>query len=167
MLEREIAIYRRLQKHDVEVSFVTYGDERDLLYSDRIPGIRILCNRWRLPPKVYALLLPLLHGSAFRRSSLMKTNQTNGADVALRTVRLWRKPLISRCGYMWSFSAANRHGPGSAIARKALRTEAKVFDAAREIGKDPVVLLTHSGAVHVEWPNHVGDDAEPVVKNIA
>ena len=27
MFEREVAIYRRLQKHGVELSFVTYGDE--------------------------------------------------------------------------------------------------------------------------------------------
>jgi len=46
----------------VQVSFVTYGDGSDLRYADRIPGIRILCNRWGLPPRRYERWLPLLHG---------------------------------------------------------------------------------------------------------
>ena len=32
MFEREVAIYRRPQKHGVELSFVTYGDEGDSIY---------------------------------------------------------------------------------------------------------------------------------------
>jgi glycosyltransferase involved in cell wall biosynthesis len=133
VLEREVAIYRQLQKHGVEVSFVTYGDGRDFQFVHRIPGIRILCNRWRLPPKVYTLLLPLLQGPAFRHSDVMKTNQTIGANIALRVARFWRKPLIARCGYMWSFNAARQHGPDSDVAKQALQIETQVFKAARKI----------------------------------
>lgn len=101
-LEREIALYLRLQQKGVRVSFITYGDKTDLQYRDRLQGIEILCNRWNLSPRRYEQLIPLLHAYALSRASLIKTNQTNGADVALRAARLWRKPLLARCGYMWS-----------------------------------------------------------------
>lgn len=101
-LEREIALYLRLQQKGVQISFLTYGDKRDLHCRDQLQGIEIFCNRWNLSPRMYEKLIPLLHGRALARASLIKTNQTNGADIALRAARLWRKPLLARCGYMWS-----------------------------------------------------------------
>jgi glycosyltransferase involved in cell wall biosynthesis len=102
-LEREIAPYLRMQQQKgVQVSFVTYGDKTDLQHCEQLRGIEILCNRWNLPPRMYERLIPLLHTRALSRTNLIKTNQTNGADVALRTARLWHKPLLARCGYMWS-----------------------------------------------------------------
>ena len=57
MFEREVAIYQRLQEHGVQMAFVTYGDASDLRYAGRIPGIRILCNRWGLSRWRYDALL--------------------------------------------------------------------------------------------------------------
>lgn len=101
-LEREIALYLRLQEEGVNISFVTYGDKEDLQYAAQLRGIEVFCNNFKLSRKQYEKLLPLLHARVIRRANLIKTNQTNGADVALRAARLWRKPLIARCGYMWS-----------------------------------------------------------------
>ena len=138
MFEREVAIYRRLQDHGVEVSFVTYGDAGDLQYADRIPGINILCNRWRLPLRWYERLLPLLHTWHLWRADVYKTNQTNGADVALSAARLWRKPLIARCGYMWSMLAKNRaDGRQEGEVDQAIALERNVFNSA-----DRVVVTT-------------------------
>lgn len=133
MFDREVALYRRLQDCGVRVSFVTYGDAGDLRYTNRIPDIEIHCNRWGLPPRWYARLLPLLHSRHLWRADVYKTNQTNGADVALRAARLWRKPLIARCGYMWSEFAARQQGPNSKTARHAEEVERTVFDAARRV----------------------------------
>jgi hypothetical protein len=50
MLEREVALYRALRPNLRDITFVTYGDARDLQYAGRLDGIQILCNRWRVFP---------------------------------------------------------------------------------------------------------------------
>lgn len=133
MLEREAALYRRLRQKGADISFVTYGDSRDLQYGERIPGVRILCNRLRLPNAVYTRLLPRLHGRALGQIDVVKTNQTNGADVALRAARLWSKPLIARCGYLHSEFVTREHGADSPEASDAETLESKVFLAASRV----------------------------------
>lgn len=131
-LEREIVLYLRLQQEkNVRISFITYGNKADLQYRDKLQGIEILCNRWNLSLHRYEQLIPFLHARALSRTNLIKTNQTNGADVALRAARLWRKPLIARCGYMWSDLA--KSSGRQAEAALARRIEKKVFTNARHI----------------------------------
>src|SRR5829696_8131604 len=95
MFDREVALYQRLQERGVQVTFVTYGDSRDLKYTERLPGINILCNRWKkLPHPMYERLLPLLHAPFLRRCDIVKTNQTLGSEPALRSARFWGKPPL-------------------------------------------------------------------------
>lgn len=133
MFEREVALYRRLRAHGIRVTFATYGNASDLTYADRLPGIRILCNRWGLAQAYYERWLPWLHAPWLWRAGVFKTNQTDGAKIALRTARLWRKPLIARCGYMWSEFASREHGPHSAVAQLAHGIESQVFVAAQRV----------------------------------
>ena len=137
MLEREVAIYRRLLPHLGGITFVTYGGAEDQAYVPQLDGIQVLCNRWGIRTDRYARLLPLLHAPHLWRASVFKTNQTSGGRIALRTARLYRKPLIARCGYMLSDFAIRQHGLDSQPARFARQTEAKVFSAA-----DRVVVTT-------------------------
>lgn len=133
MLEREIAIYQKLQALGIQVSFVTYGDRHDLQFSDQLPGIQILCNRWHLPPKLYAFLLPWLHGNKLKANDIFKSNQTFGADVALRAAQRWGKPLIARGGYLWSEFVERQFGTNSRVYRKALKLESYVFIRAQQL----------------------------------
>ena len=133
ILEREAALYRRLQEHGVKVAFVTYGDISDLEYADRLPGIRILCNRWKLTPSRYERWLPWLHAGWLWRSNVLKTNQTNGADIALRTARFWKKPLIARCGYMWSYFLARKYNQDDSLVCRTQDIEKNVFSSADKI----------------------------------
>lgn len=133
MFDREVAIYRRLQEHGVRIAFVTYGNTKDLGYAERIPGIRILCNRWRWPQKLYERLLPFLYRQELAQATVYKTNQTNGADVALRAAKFWRKPLVARCGYMWSEFAARQQGVDSRAYQQAIQIETTVFSAAPRV----------------------------------
>jgi glycosyltransferase involved in cell wall biosynthesis len=137
MFEREVVFYRRLQEHGAQVSFVTYGDGRDLDYAERIPGIRILCNRWGLPNRYYERWLPWLHAPWLRAADIIKTNQMKGAEVALRAARRWGKPLIARCGYMWSDLAAHSGTERIGEAEQARQIEDLVLKAA-----DRVVVTT-------------------------
>ena len=53
MLEREVALYRGLRRHVGNVTFVSYGDGGDRLYSGRLEGISLVCNRGGLPQRLY------------------------------------------------------------------------------------------------------------------
>ena len=139
MFEREVALYRRLQKHGVQVSFVTYGDASDLAYADRLPGIRILCNRWGLSPERYEQLLPFLHWRHLLTARVYKTNQTDGAEVALLAKRLFGRKMVARCGYMWSLYLSQYETAGtlSSNAESAIRREREAF-----IRSDRVAVTT-------------------------
>ncbi|MGC8906673.1 MAG: glycosyltransferase family 4 protein [Desulfomonilaceae bacterium] len=137
MLDREIAIYQRLIQQGAEVSFVTYGDHSDLDYLERLGKIKILCNVSSEPLERYEENLLELHGKSLRSADVIKTNQTYGAQIALRVARELGVPLVARCGYLWSANAAREYGKGSEQARAARCTEEEVFSAA-----DAVVVTT-------------------------
>ncbi|MBM3299016.1 MAG: glycosyltransferase family 4 protein [Deltaproteobacteria bacterium] len=137
MLDREVALYKRLCRWGFDVSFVTYGDARDREYEARLEGIRVLCNTEDLPLDDYEKELSSGHGCELQRAHVFKTNQTYGSEVALLAARLFGKPLVARCGYMWSKNAEREHGYASCQATEARRVEEKVFAAA-----DHVVVTT-------------------------
>lgn len=133
LFAREVALYRRLQPRGVHVTFVTYGDERDLAYAARIPGIDICCNAARIPWDRDAGLPPWLPDETLQAADLIKTNQIRGADVARLAADRWNKPLIARGGYLWSELTARRDGPGSPAHRESLEAENRAFGAAARI----------------------------------
>ena len=137
MFEREVAIYQRLQKHGVQIAFVTYGNARDLSYAERLHGIRILCNRWSIPQRCYVLLLTQLYPMLWHGFTVLKSNQAQGADIALKAARRFGKKFIARCGYLPSNIAIWRHGIESSQAQREQQMEASVFRAA-----DRVVVTT-------------------------
>lgn len=130
MFEREVALYRRLQEHGVQVSFLTYGDASDLSYADRLPGIRILCNRWGLPQRWYIRLVSWLYPLLWRGPTVFKSNQVPGADIALQAAQRFGKKFIVRCGYLYSDFMERQNGPDSPEAERAHALERKVFTAA-------------------------------------
>jgi glycosyltransferase involved in cell wall biosynthesis len=133
LLEREAALYAALRGFGVTTSFITYGGPEDMHFAQHLPGIRICCNRFGLPRALYAAVLPLLHMRALMQCAAVKSNQMDGAEIAMRAAACWNKPLIARCGYLWSDFIARRHGPGSPAAARALRSELRVCAAATRI----------------------------------
>ncbi|MEI8182010.1 MAG: glycosyltransferase family 4 protein [Desulfomonile sp.] len=144
-LQRELAIYDYLVNRGYRISFVTYGDGNDLSYSRQLSGIEILCNEKRLPLESYESQIVFRHGKALKNVSVIKTNQTYGSEAALWTSRLIGRPLVARCGYMWSYNASREHGADSIQAREALRVERKVFSEAQRL-----VVTTNSMRMDVE-----------------
>ena len=137
LFDREVALYHRLMEHGVRVSFITYGGRAEEAYRDRLGGIGLLCNSIPVKPGRYVRWLPLLHGPTLARADVLKTNQTDGGEQAVRAARLWRKPLIARGGYGHSDAMRRIHGPDSAQAAAALALERRLFGAA-----DRVVVTT-------------------------
>lgn len=164
-LPREVALYQRLQERGVQTTFVTYGDERDLAYADRIPGIRICCNVNGLP-RCVGEPPPWLDADAMAEADLVKTNQTPGADLALAAARRAGKPLIARCGYLWSDSAVRKQGEASPAACRAFQVEDDVFPAADRVVVTTEAMKANILARHPQVaarvrviPNYVDTDA--------
>ncbi len=133
VLEREIEIYRRLQSQGVKVSIVTYGDTGDLNYSKALQGIQVLPNRMGFPSRIYEILIPFLHRKQLSKADVYKTNQTNGAVIALRAARIYRKPLVARSGYIWSRFVAKQKGEESPDVVGIRHQEKTVFTEADRI----------------------------------
>ena len=130
---RELALYRELVRQGVRVNILSYGDRTEQDYQSQLPGMRILCNDRSLPRRMYEQALPWVHRQAFRSAEVIKTNQTEGAEQVLRARHWWRRPLIARCGYMFSSNVAAQAGASSNRAQRALRLESKLFNAAHRI----------------------------------
>lgn len=137
LLGRETAVYRALRPHLGDITFVTYGNFRDLPYAAYLDGINIVCNKWRLPSRWYIFLLSRLYPMFWREPALFKSNQVLGADIALKAARRSGKKFIARCGYLPSTQVIWRHGIDSVEAQKVQQLETTLFQ-----GADQVVVTT-------------------------
>ena len=113
ILERELLLYKHLNKNNIQVGIVTYGGSCDVSTTFNLNGISVLCNKYNLPNWLYALLIPLIHKKWLKGTDIIKTNQTYGADVALYAAILYKKPIVARCGYMLSENMSREHGKSS------------------------------------------------------
>jgi glycosyltransferase involved in cell wall biosynthesis len=136
-LERELALYRILAANLERVTFVTYGFEGDEAFLPALGRIRLVCNRHRIPRPVFERLVSDLHPLFVRGSTVVKSNQVEGADVPLRAARRWGKRFVARCGYLLSHFSERRYGAGSPQAERARALERQVFTKA-----DRVVVTT-------------------------
>ena len=137
LLDREAAPYRRLEPMLRRVMFVTYGDRQDLTYAPRLGGIRVLCNRWRVSPQLYERYLTKAMPWSWRGPVVVKSNQVQGAEIALEAARRRGKPFIARCGYLPSDNMERSRGADSPEAKRAQALEHHVFSEA-----DRVVVTT-------------------------
>ena len=109
ILEREIAVYRELLADSFEsLAFVTYGGPDDLELTHILPNLEVLPNTRGRAPNLYSVLAPWLHRKSLGSGSVFKANQINGAWCGMIAKALFRKPLIVRCGFLWSDSVARQ-----------------------------------------------------------
>lgn len=123
-LERELALYAALARSGWKISVISWGDGRDKAIAKRYPWLTACVNSRGLSPERYERLMPLLHARELALADVIKSNQVNGADCALRCARLWRKPFVARCGYLWS---QNSRDAGKEDLPHALEIEGDVF----------------------------------------
>ena len=133
-LSRELSLYKALQTLGVSFVFISYGGREEDQFLSELPGITVCYNKWGLPKKIYEFLVPLLHWRTLKNVDLIKTNQMNGAEIALRASRILRKPFLARCGYLWSKNVAlESGGVHSRLSKRVLSIERKVFNGADSI----------------------------------
>ncbi|MBF0157484.1 MAG: glycosyltransferase, partial [Magnetococcales bacterium] len=160
LLEREVALYRALRPHLRGVTFVTYGDRRDLPLAAELDGIEVVCNRWGLSPGLYRWRLGWLPGSWKRGQVVFKSNQLRGSDLPLELARRLKKPFIARCGYLPADQAKWSEGVESEVARRAMALERRVFAGADR----GIVTTPHMQAILAE-DYGIGGDKVRVIPN--
>lgn len=146
ILEREVMLYRRLLEKDIQVSFVTYGFASDLAYANRLPGIQILCNQWKLPLRLYSRLIPWLHGRSLKQATIFKSNQTEGAAAALWAKRIFGKKMIARAGFLWSLYLSQLKTTGEPPPKRAkaiLQRERQAFSQADRTAVTTTLMKNH------------------------
>jgi len=106
ILIREAKIYNELTKKNVNVDFITFGDDTDYQYQQYIDDITIhpvYANIKYSKSKVIRFLksmyIPFLYAKTFKNIDIIKTNQMWGSWIALIASALWSKKLLIRCGY--------------------------------------------------------------------
>ncbi len=143
MLSRETALYKKLQESGINITFITFGTKTDLSYTKNLPDITILCNKWGFSQKLYEFFIPLLFFRTLFNCDVIKTNQADGSDIALRAARLWRIPMIARCGYVWSKTMEKKWGVSSSQAERAREIELNAFSGADHIVVTTPLMKTH------------------------
>ena len=133
ILDRELAIYKSLEPHLRGITLATYGSTLEKSFGPRLGGMKIICNRWRLPQRVYAGTLSHIYPAAWRNKTIIKCNQLDGSLVALRAARQYRKKFVARCGYLFSENVGRQYGVDSREAKGARALEAKVFPSANRV----------------------------------
>jgi glycosyltransferase involved in cell wall biosynthesis len=160
MLERELALYRRVLPEVARITLVTYGVSDQREFASAIPDFDILCNRYRLPSALYVRALPWLCRLRVHGRPLVKSNQISGAGVAAGAARRLGAPFIARCGYPHAAFARHSNGPDHPATRRALGEERVAFGAAAAI-----VVTTAEMRESVRADHPIGDTPVAVVPN--
>jgi len=126
MIDRELALYRKLQERGIKIDFITYGDKEDLAFIQTIPGLGIRANVDGLGLGAYERKLL----SEPVQADVIKSNQMAGADIAMGVARKSKAKFIARCGYLLSEVQASKFGPKSREAKQAVNLEKAVFSGA-------------------------------------
>lgn len=137
ILERELALYRRLRPMLDSLAFVTYGGAGDVAIGrEVIPEVEILANLRGHSANRYSLTAVWAHRRALRAATVLKTNQINGAWTAVLASWIFRKSLVVRCGFLWADvvkklgASAMQQWLARRLERRAFRTADRVIVAA-------------------------------------
>lgn len=135
MLDRELALYRRIAGAFGRVTIATWSRGEDEAYRARLGGIGLVHNPrgWSWP--LWMAYLFFAFPRVFPGRCVVKTNQMSGAQHVLKLARRARAPMVARCGYPWSTFCAREYGAADPRTRKALSVERAAFrGAARVVG---------------------------------
>ena len=128
-LDRETALYKKLSERLKAVSFITYGGEKDKKFSDRLYNIKLMPVQWHKRQILTILELMLKYYPELRRTSILKTNQIQGAEIPIAIKKKFGKKLITRCGYLYSYCTKKKTKDKRKI-EEAIQLEAKAFSSA-------------------------------------
>lgn len=129
-MEREAALYRAMAPQFASITFVSFGGWSERRYREALGGANIVCNRFGLPEWRYVKILPYLLWRFHFRRVIFKSNQVDGADLALSLARRLNGRFVARSGYSYSDFLTRYHGEGSKEAEEAVALERECYRAA-------------------------------------
>lgn len=129
MLDREMAVYRKLSEICREVNMITYGEKRDREIGSDFPGINILTARWLDNPNKVARRLLLKYFPKIYRTDILKTNQILGSEIPVWLKKKLGKKLVVRCGYLFSYMTRKQTDDENVIDA-AVTLEKNAFESA-------------------------------------
>jgi glycosyltransferase involved in cell wall biosynthesis len=133
LFDREVALYKALLPHLGGITFITYGDKKDLQFAEKLNGIEVICNHRKLSMNWYRRYLAYWPAKWQQGHVVFKSNQIQGSDMALDLAKRHGKPFISRCGYLLADSLKWRKGPEAEATKKAMELEQKIFSQAHRV----------------------------------
>ncbi|MBF0195134.1 MAG: glycosyltransferase family 4 protein [Magnetococcales bacterium] len=133
LFEREVAIYLALLPHLGGITFITYGDKKDLQFAQKLKGIEVVCNHMGLSSKWYRRYLTWWPAKWQKGQVVFKTNQIRGSDLALDIAKHHNKPFISRCGYLLADWLKWLDGEDAKTYKSAFELENMVFNGASRV----------------------------------
>ncbi len=129
VLDRELIYYKKLlnKNSDLEITFVTYGDNSDLDHSVNLDRVNIIPiysiinkNKSKIINYIKSFSIPFILKKRIKDVDLIKQYQLQGAWVSILYKYLIKRPLIVRTGYdMYSFSIKEKK---KAIKRSLYRS---------------------------------------------
>jgi glycosyltransferase involved in cell wall biosynthesis len=148
-LAREIDYYRNIADSIGNVTFLTY-DTVDPMSSTGMPDVSpiqvVFNNKW-LNYRLFGLLAPLLKYRSLKGVDVIKTNQFFGSWTGLILKWVLRKPLLARCGYVWSLNV-RRSGAGAVRNWMTRLVERFVLKRADAIAVPDQLALNYLSKLH-------------------
>ncbi len=106
LLDRELLVYRRFVKNGYKITLFTYGGKEDLEFKDFLSEIRIVPayikakrHNNKMLRFLFSFTLPFIFKDFFKSADIFKTNQMLGSWVPVIGKLLYKKKLVTRCGY--------------------------------------------------------------------
>jgi glycosyltransferase involved in cell wall biosynthesis len=149
LLEREVSYYREVAKLIGNVIFLTY-DKKNPVEESGMPDLepfKIVYNSTRLPYRLFGLAAPFLKYRSLRHVDVIKTNQFIGSWTGLLLKWTLRKPLLTRCGYVWSLNV-KRSGASAVRNRITKFVEGFVLKHSDAIAVPDQYALNYISEIH-------------------
>lgn len=111
-LEREIALYNNHAKELDHVYLVTYGDESDYQFTDKLANnVSILPKKYTSNNVLFSLIAPFVYWRVLWDADILKTDQMLGSWTAVLSKYIYRTSLLVRTGYVLSIFYDRQNKP--------------------------------------------------------
>ncbi|WP_319578622.1 glycosyltransferase family 4 protein [uncultured Methanospirillum sp.] len=102
LINRELAIYRRLFSSNIRTRLITYGHPSDQEFKKEIFPLNVITTPWLSTTGNTTRRLFIRHFPSLITADVLKTNQIIGSEIPVNVKKILNKPLITRCGYLHS-----------------------------------------------------------------
>ncbi|WP_158413957.1 glycosyltransferase family 4 protein [Halorubrum sp. GN11_10-6_MGM] len=145
IMDRELALYKRLSETVDHIYLFTYGDERDTDYADQLPdNVTVVPKKSVSNSLLYSFLCPVIHRDIFRDIDIVKTNQMLGSWTAIIASVLFSIPLVVRTGYILTKFYNKLEKP------LPIRLVARVLETVSYAAADGIITSSPHGYDYIE-----------------